>query len=210
MGCPDCKGVTKNDSNCKRFASCRIDCVDLCWQHAVAYKSSHQKGITGSCVKIRGKSRRGKGRPNVPFSLGVPPVAWNDGVFVKKSNLGFAGKGLFSKRDFEKGEIVATYGGVLMHTDEWKRLPVDLRGYGLGIPGNTEFIIDGMKGYGSQKGRFANDSHGSDYTVNVKQKWFAKEKILAFVSKRDIDKNDEIFFNYGVAFRQRLGATSRN
>lgn len=39
MTCPRCEGKTLDNTRCRRKASCRIQCINFCWQHAENYKN---------------------------------------------------------------------------------------------------------------------------------------------------------------------------
>lgn len=53
--CKRCAGKTVDGTKCKRPASCRVNCTDMCWQHAKSYKSGSPRGM---CVKPSSSRRR--------------------------------------------------------------------------------------------------------------------------------------------------------
>lgn len=121
-------------------------------------------------------------------------------VFVKKSTLPKAGKGLFTEKDISKGEIVCEYEGERI---TWKeaieRNELDKGGYVYYI--NKNNCIDAFD-YKDTFGRYANDAAGvgrvnghrnnSTYDV-VKNKVFIR-------ATRNIKAGQEIFVSYGRSY----------
>ena len=212
--CPVCHGTTGRNTPCTRPASCKIGCVRLCWQHAIAYVPKGAHG-TGKCLNLlppptanatasANVSRRRAVTAEPTVRLNPAVKALNAHVVVKHSTIPAAGQGLFATKAFAVGDVVATYGGVVMHVDEWQRLPVALRNYGMGIEGQRNYIIDGTKSYGAHMGRWANDPYRTNHALNVKAKWNEAHKRMEFKATKPIANGAEIFINYGPGFHQRL------
>ena len=207
--CPVCNGTTSRNTHCTRKASCKIGCTKLCWQHSIAYvkkspgvKSHCQNLLPPPAAASANRRQRGPAEPTITLNAAVP--ALNSSVTVKRSQIAAAGKGLFAKKDFQVGDVVATYGGIVMHADEYKRLPESKRNYGMAIENHTNYIVDGTKSYGIHKGRWINDPFHTNFALNVKSKWNNADKRIEIKATKPIKKGDEIFINYGAGFHQRL------
>ena len=206
-GCPVCQGTTGRNTKCTRRASCKVGCVRLCWQHAVAYEPKTAT-TPGKCVPLLAPSTSTSSRRQTSIEpvLQLSPAvkSLNKDVVVKRSTIPAAGKGLFALKPFAVGDVVATYGGVVMHADEWKRLPANKRYYGMAIEGQTNFIVDGTKSYGIHMGRWVNDPYNTNHAVNVKSKWNNNQKRVELKATKAIAKGAEIFINYGPGYHQHL------
>ena len=121
-------------------------------------------------------------------------------VFVKKSTLQGAGKGLFTDKDIKKGQIVCEYEGERITWDQAiERNEVGKGGYVYFI--NKKNCIDAYH-YKETFGRYANDAAGlsringfrnnSTYDV-VKNKVYIR-------ATRNIKAGSEIFVSYGRGY----------
>jgi uncharacterized protein len=121
-------------------------------------------------------------------------------VFVKKSTLPKAGKGLFTDKDIKKGEIVCEYAGERITWDDAiERNDKGKGGYVYFI--NKKNCIDAFD-FKDTFGRYANDAAGvgripgfrnnSTYDV-VKNRVYIR-------ATRNIPAGSEIFVSYGRAY----------
>ena len=119
-------------------------------------------------------------------------------LFLKKSHIPGAGKGLFTRIDISKGQLIVEYKGKLVL---WKDVK-DEDGYNAYLfKLNRQNAIDG-KNYLKSFGRYANDARGfskilglrnnSEYVV-IKNKCFLS-------ATRKIHKGEEILIPYGKAY----------
>lgn len=60
--CPRCVGKTSDNKSCKRPASCRINCQNLCWQHAKSYSKASRRCLRRQSSRRRSQSRRQSAR----------------------------------------------------------------------------------------------------------------------------------------------------
>lgn len=116
-------------------------------------------------------------------------------LFVKKSTIPNAGKGLFTKKFIPKGTRIVEYKG---RRSAWKEVKDEdgKNGYIFFI--NRNNVIDGLP-YKSALARYANDARGL-----VKMKGFYNNSdyivdgVRAYIeSKKDIPAGSEIFVDYG-------------
>lgn len=129
-------------------------------------------------------------------------------LYLKKSLIPGAGKGLFVKKDFKKGEIVCEYEGEIV---PWsvceKRAEEGHEGYAFFITKNR--CVDA---YFTKEaiGRYANDAKGigrveglrnnAQYEIKTRQ----GEKRVFIVATRTIKANDEVFVDYGKDYWKNL------
>lgn len=129
-------------------------------------------------------------------------------LYLKKSLIPGAGKGLFVKKDFKRGEIVCEYEGEIV---PWsvceKRAEEGHEGYAFFITKNrcvdAYFTKDAI-------GRYANDAKGigrvdglknnAQYEIKTRQ----GEKRVFIVATRTIKANDEVFVDYGKDYWKNL------
>ena len=129
-------------------------------------------------------------------------------LYLKKSLIPGAGKGLFVKNDFKKGEIVCEYEGEIV---PWsvceKRAEEGHEGYAFFI--NKNRCIDAY--YTKDAiGRYANDAKGigrieglrnnAQYEIKTRQ----GEKRVFIVATRTIKANDEVLVDYGKDYWKNL------
>ncbi|MFM7017019.1 MAG: SET domain-containing protein-lysine N-methyltransferase [Bacteroidota bacterium] len=129
-------------------------------------------------------------------------------LYLKKSLIPGAGKGLFVKKDLKKGEIVCEYEGEIV---PWsvceKRAEEGHEGYAFFITKNkcidAYFTKDAI-------GRYANDAKGigrveglrnnAQYEIKTRQ----GEKRVFIVATRTIKANDEVLVDYGKDYWKNL------
>ncbi len=124
----------------------------------------------------------------------------NDDVFVKKSQLPGAGKGLFAKRDIKKGERFVEYLGEIITEKELdKRAEKDEYGYAFYI--NSRNVIDAFH-TPKELARYANDAKGLGRVKGLKNNctyddWKKRGWIKA---EKNIKAGEEIFVDYGKEY----------
>jgi SET domain-containing protein len=124
------------------------------------------------------------------------------GVYVAKSTIKLAGKGLFAAREFKKGETVTLYEGERISTDQYNRRysKVDYGSYGLAV--NRNLVIDARK-TSSGVGRYVCDYTGSGKKPNVEYQ--ESKKIIEIVAIRKILPGEEFLVDYGDDIRIAMG-----
>ena len=153
-------------------------------------------------------------RANHPFQLSESNYATECKVEARQSAIPFAGTGLFAKVSILQGESVCSYGGELLHRDEYqqyKDLFPDRCQFCLAIRhdegSSSSYIIDGNVNFGGSMGRFANEPV-YPITANVKLRWVnttqpggeVKSGYISFVATRCIEASGEIYFKYGTGY----------
>ncbi|AYB29889.1 SET domain-containing protein [Chryseolinea soli] len=116
-------------------------------------------------------------------------------LYVKKSTIPNAGKGLFTKKFIPKGTLIVEYKG---RRSTWAEVKDEdgKNGYIFFI--NRNNVIDGLP-YKSALARYANDARG---LVRIKgllnNSEYSVDGVKAYIeSKKDIPAGSEIFVDYG-------------
>lgn len=118
------------------------------------------------------------------------------GAVVVKLTQDGRGYGLFANRDFERGEEIATYGG--MYHGEGMESDVRFKGYVFDVfKGGRVFTYDAGRYFRlGDAGRWINEPpNGEEWLVNVEGR--TKRHTLYFVAKRRIYAGEELFLLYG-------------
>ncbi len=119
-------------------------------------------------------------------------------LFIKKSKLPNAGKGLFTKKEITKGIRIVEYKGKLR---KWKEVKHEdgHNGYLMYITRNA--VIDALPST-QALGRYANDANGSIRVEGLKNncEYVSEGKKCFIESLRPIKKGEEIFVGYGREF----------
>ncbi|MBX2942476.1 MAG: SET domain-containing protein [Cyclobacteriaceae bacterium] len=122
-------------------------------------------------------------------------------LYVKKSTLPGAGKGLFTKKKIEKGTRIVEYKGEILTWKEVKELADDRNGYVFHI--NNKRCIDAWN-YKKAFGRYANDARGIGRIKGLKtnaEYVISDDKQKCFIeATRDIPAWSEIFVEYGADY----------
>ncbi|ANH82971.1 SET domain-containing protein-lysine N-methyltransferase [Niabella ginsenosidivorans] len=122
-------------------------------------------------------------------------------LFVKTSTLPNAGKGLFTKVNIAKNEIITEYIGNLV---TWKEVEQDVdNGYIFHI--NDDAVIDASKNKNSF-GRYANDAAGLQRVKGITNNAeYMEEGTRVFIkAKRAIPAGSEIFVAYGPQYWKQV------
>lgn len=119
-------------------------------------------------------------------------------LYVKKSSLPDAGKGLFTKKEIPKGTRIVEYKGKLRTWKEVKHLD-GYNGYLMFI--NRQAVIDALPAI-KTFGRYANDASGFVKVKGLKNNAeYVSEGNRCFIeSLRTIRRGEEIFVGYGRDF----------
>ncbi len=119
-------------------------------------------------------------------------------LFIKKSKLPNAGKGLFTKKEIPKGKRIVEYKGKLRAWKEVKHLD-GINAYLMYI--NRNAVIDALPAV-STFGRYANDANGFGKMPGLKNncEYVSEGKKCYIESIRPLEKGDEILVSYGKDF----------
>jgi SET domain-containing protein len=116
-------------------------------------------------------------------------------LFVKKSTLPNAGKGLFTKVFIPKGTLIVEYKGKI---SEWKDVKDDDGKNGYIFYVKRYHVIDALPTK-QHLARYANDAKGLTRIKGIKNNCdYITKGLKAYIeSKRDIPAKSEIFVDYG-------------
>jgi hypothetical protein len=119
-------------------------------------------------------------------------------LFIKKSKLPNAGKGLFTKKDIPKGTRIVEYKGKLRKWKEVKHLD-GYNGYLMYITRNV--VIDAQPAI-KTFGRYANDANGFGRVKHLKNNCeYVSDGSKCYIeSLRAIQKGEELLVSYGKDF----------
>ncbi len=121
-------------------------------------------------------------------------------LFIKKSKLPNAGKGLFTKKEIAKGTRIVEYKGKMCKWKNVKHLD-GYNGYLMYITRNA--VIDALPATHTV-GRYANDASGFSRMLGLKNNCeYVSEGNKCYIeSKRSIKRGEELFVSYGKEFWQ--------
>ena len=119
-------------------------------------------------------------------------------LFIKKSRLPNAGKGLFTKKEIPKGERIVEYKGKVRLWKEVKHMD-GYNGYLMYI--NRNAVIDAQPATRTL-GRYANDANGFGKARGLKNncEYVCEGKRCYIESLLPIQKGEEILVGYGKDF----------
>jgi hypothetical protein len=139
----------------------------------------------------------------------------SDDLIVKTSTIPNSGNGLFAKRDFKKGEIIAYFTGKLIDNDKFDLLKKHFSGYPINHFGGTRghYLIDlgdkTLDTYDSDcLAKYANDIEGPAKTnkQNNSTIFSSKKRKSAYIcATHNIKAGDEIFVSYGKEYWDNIG-----
>ena len=123
-------------------------------------------------------------------------------LYLKKSGLPNAGKGLFTKQDIPKGTVIVEYKGRITTWDEIKHED-GKNGYLYYV--NSKHVIN-AKPYVKALGRYANDAMGRSRVDGLRNnaEYVEKNKRCFIKSTRKILKGQEIFVGYGREYWEMM------
>lgn len=119
-------------------------------------------------------------------------------LYIRRSRIPGAGKGLFTKVDIEKGERVTEYKGKLQRWSEVK----DEDGYNAYIfKINSRWAVNALPAV-KTLGRYANDARGLSRVEGLRNnsEYDTEGKKVYIVATRKIRKGEEVLVDYGAAF----------
>lgn len=121
-------------------------------------------------------------------------------LFVKKSTLPGAGKGLFTKKFIPKGTRIVEYKG---KTRTWKEVQADEDENPYIYYVKRSFVIDALNDK-KALARYANDATGLQRVKDIKNNAeYAEDGVRVFIeASKDIPANSEIFVSYGKEYWQ--------
>ena len=121
-------------------------------------------------------------------------------LFIRKSNLPQAGKGLFTKIDISKSTRILEYKGKKRKWKEVKHLD-GYNGYLMYITRNA--VIDALH-YKKTLGRYANDARGFGRIPKLRNncEYVSEGDRCYLEAKRSIKKGEELLVDYGKEFWQ--------
>ena len=113
---------------------------------------------------------------------------------AKVNNSKSHGKGIFAVENIKKGERIAIFGGSIMHIDEIDDLPENIQEYPMQI---EERFVLGSKSPTPEDVDYFN--HSCDPNCGFHGQIF-------LVAMRDIEKGEEITFDYGMIVSESVGS----
>jgi SET domain-containing protein len=129
-------------------------------------------------------------------------------LYVKKSTLPAAGRGLFTRGFISKGALIVEYKGQVLTWKEVEKMPDYRNGYVFYV--NSKHVIDAWN-YKKALGRYANDAKGiTRRNGNItNSEYFVHKKRCYIKATQDIPANDEIFVEYGAEYWQVIRYNAR-
>jgi SET domain-containing protein len=122
-------------------------------------------------------------------------------LYIKKSTLPNAGKGLFTKVFIPKGTKITEYKGEVLTWKEVEKMADDRNGYVFYF--NKKYVIDAWK---TKKGvaHYANDARGLTRVEGMKNnsEYDTEKKRCFIVATKDIPAGSEILVGYGADYWQ--------
>jgi uncharacterized protein len=122
-------------------------------------------------------------------------------LYVKKSNLPGAGKGLFTKKLIPKGTRIVEYLGEKLEWKEVEKMAEDRNGYVFFF--TNKYVIDAWN-FKKALARYANDAKGLARVEGLKNnaEYITEKKRCFIEATRDIPAFSEIFVGYGAEYWQ--------
>jgi uncharacterized protein len=126
-------------------------------------------------------------------------------LYVRKSTLPGAGKGLFTKKFIAKGARIVEYRGEVMEWKDAEKMADDRNGYVFYV--TAKYVIDAW-GYKKELARYANDAKGLNrikgITTNSEYAVDRKAKRCYITAIQEIPALSEIFVEYGAEYWQAI------
>lgn len=129
-------------------------------------------------------------------------------LYVKKSSLPGAGRGLYTKVPIKKGTRIVEYKGEILTWKEVEKMPDYRNGYVFYF--NLKYVIDAWKTKKSVA-HFANDAMGIIRVPGVKNnsEYDTEGKRCYIVATRDIPARSEILVSYGAEYWRAIRSNIR-
>ena len=125
--------------------------------------------------------------------------AARDGTQIKKSTIDGAELGLFARRRFKKGEIVARYTGDLIETDAGRDDANGFEGSHYVLELSERVAVDAAR-TNTADGRMVNDPRGSGRRANVRFSVDQQRKRVTLRATKAIGVGEEFLLSYGRSF----------
>ena len=109
-------------------------------------------------------------------------------IEVRKS--GVHGYGVFSKRDISKGELIEESYAIMLSA-AWEDMEEVLKSYCFAVPPLKLGLPSSMAALGHAM------IYNHDESPNVDYKYIARHSIFKFIAAKDIEKDEELFIDYG-------------
>ena len=124
-------------------------------------------------------------------------------LYVKKSLLPGAGKGLFTKVFIPKGTLIVEYKGQIMTWKEVEKMPDERNGYVFYF--NLKYVIDAWQTRKSVA-HFANDANGISRAPGLRNnsEYETEGKRCFIIAMRNISARSEILVGYGGEYWQAI------
>jgi hypothetical protein len=129
-------------------------------------------------------------------------------LYIRKSQLPYAGKGLFTNIDIKKGERIVEYKGRIQ---PWKEVK-DQDGYnGYLLRINWQTTINALP-YKKALGRYANDAQGIHRKKGIRNnaEYVTEGKKCFLEATRTISKHEEILVGYGSEYWKLIRKIQKN
>ena len=127
------------------------------------------------------------------------------GLGVKPSRV--AGKGLFTTRNFKKGEVFGIYVGVVRQMSEYKKQYHN--DYGIEIPGRDKLVVDArLVDPEFNPLHMANDARGTEFENNMEFVYLETDQVILGLCIQDVLAGREVFVNYGDQFWNKITFTA--
>lgn len=122
-------------------------------------------------------------------------------LYIKRSKLPGAGKGLFTRKPIPKGTRIVEYKGQVIPWKEVEKMADDRNGYVFFI--NNKHCIDAWN-YKKALGRYANDAKGivRSEACRTNSEYVVDKKKCYIEAIKDIPAGEEIFVEYGAEYWQ--------
>ena len=118
-----------------------------------------------------------------------------NGTQIKDSTIPGAGKGLFARWDFNKGDAIVRYTGDIVQTAAGAR-EGGWEGSSYVLEVTNSWAIDAAR-TNTADGRMINDTVASNRRTNVKFAFDARRKVVTIRALRAIKAGEELFIKYG-------------
>jgi SET domain-containing protein len=115
-------------------------------------------------------------------------------IYISKSIIPNAGRGVFAKRDIKKSEVIEKSPIIEVSPHDMANI-------------NGSILLTYFFYYGKNKNQSAialgfGSIYNHSYKPNISYKIYSKEGFIEFIALRDINKGDELTFNYQGGSKQ--------
>lgn len=123
-------------------------------------------------------------------------------LYIKRSTLPGAGKGLFTKTPITKGTRIVEYKGKVLTWREVQKMPDYRNGYVFYF--SSKYVLDAWKHKGFA--HFANDAKGINRIEGIRNnaEYITEKRHCYIMASRDIPAHSEILVGYGGEYWQTI------